>query len=213
MHNVSYAVDVIRKKNLDIKAQISKNFDMNHLNYKILTEIKETYYYNLKHYLKKKDMEQYTKGINEFDKYLDDFYEYDYYYNIEISKLPSEIISKFTKSEVLQAELIKSSPTLNALFNEFKFKKCDDIFMNMSINQSIFDKCKDTVIEREKMLTDLDKDYLNLKARESRYKKIFEQVTKVYANYIKPSNGQFYFLSVVIFIIAMTVIVAPFYSK
>ena len=85
--------------------------------------------------------------------------------------------------------------------------------MNMSINQSIFDKCKDTVIEREKMLTDLDKDYLNLKARESKYKKIIEQVTKVYANYIKPSNGQFYFLSVVIFIIAMTVIVAPFYSK
>ena len=85
--------------------------------------------------------------------------------------------------------------------------------MNMSINQSIFDKCKDTVIEREKMLTDLDKDYLNLKARESKYKKIIEQVTKVYANYIKPSNGQFYSLSVVIFIIAMTVIVAPFYSK
>ena len=172
MHNVSYAVDVIRKKNLDIKKQLSNNFDMNHLNYKILTEIKETYYYNLKHYLKKKDMDNYTKGINEFDKYLDDFYEYDYYYNIEISKLPKEIYAQFTKNEVLQAELIKSSPTLNALFNEFKYKKCDEIFMNMSINQSIFDKCKDTVIEREKMLTDLDKDYLNLKARESKYKRL-----------------------------------------
>ena len=54
MHNVSYAVDVIRRKNLDIKKQLSNNFDMNHLNYKILTEIKETYYYNLKHYLKKR---------------------------------------------------------------------------------------------------------------------------------------------------------------
>ena len=134
MHNVSYAVDVIRKKNLDIKKQLSNNFDMNHLNYKILTEIKETYYYNLKHYLKKKDMDNYTKGINEFDKYLDDFYEYDYYYNIEISKLPKEIYAQFTKNEVLQAELIKSSPTLNDLFNEFKYKKCDEIFMKMLIN-------------------------------------------------------------------------------
>lgn len=38
MHNVSYACDMIRKKNLNIKEHICNNYEMNHLNYKILNE-------------------------------------------------------------------------------------------------------------------------------------------------------------------------------
>lgn len=129
-----------------------------------------------------------------------------------MAKIPNEIYSKFNKNELLEAEIIKTSPSLNSLFNEFKFKKCDEIFMNLELNPQMFDKCKDIVLEREKMISDIDKDYLNLKSKENIFKKYMTIYSHNLVNFFKLSNNQFYLLSGIIFLIAMVVVISPFYK-
>ena len=129
-----------------------------------------------------------------------------------MAKIPNEIYSKFNKSELLEAEIIKTSLSLNSLFNEFKFKKCDEIFMNLELNSQMFDKCKDIVLEREKMISDIDKDYLNLKSKENIFKKYMTIYSHNLVNFFKLSNNQYYLLSGIIFLIAMVVVISPFYK-
>ena len=44
--------------------------------------MKETYYYSLRHFLKQKKYDEYSKGVAEYQKFLNVYYEYDYYYNV-----------------------------------------------------------------------------------------------------------------------------------
>ena len=84
--------------------------------------------------------------------------------------------------------------------------------MNLELNPQMFDKCKDIVLEREKMISDIDKDYLNLKSKENIFKKYMTIYSHNLVNFFKLSNNQFYLLSGIIFLIAMVVVISPFYK-
>lgn len=108
----------------------------------------------MRFYFKKKNIEEYNKGLNEYENFLKDFYEYDYYYNFDVTKIDYDDYNQLTVSERKDIELIKGNISHKLLLDEFKYKKCDGIYMNMKFNQKIWDKCYDTILEQQKLIKD-----------------------------------------------------------
>lgn len=59
-----------------------------------------------------------------------------------------------TIEERKDIELIKGNMSHQLLLDEFKYKKCDVIYMNMKFNSKIWDKCYDTILEQQKLMKD-----------------------------------------------------------
>lgn len=176
--------------------------------------MKETYYYSLRHFLKQKKYDEYAKGVIEYQKFLNVYYEYDYYYNVNIDVIPKYIETQFTKEQILEIHIIKITPHLRALFKEFKYQKCDSIFMNAKFNEEVFDKCKDTIMDRETFMNKYDTDYMNIKSKQKTIDKIMDNyIVKSVIQFFKFNNTQFYALSIIIFIIALVALITPFYSE
>ena len=158
LHNFRYAYNVIRRKKLDMKSIISGNYEINHLNYKIMKEINDTYKSTLKKYFKMKNIIEYNKGLNEYQNFLTNYNEYDFYYNYHINTITKDDFNMLTFNEQKDVELIRSDSNLKDLFDEFRFKKCDNIYMNMKFNSKLWEKCYETVLEQQKLLDDTNEE-------------------------------------------------------
>ena len=101
-----------------------------------------------------KNIIEYNKGLNEYQNFLTNYNEYDFYYNYHINTITKDDFNMLTFNEQKDVELIRSDSNLKDLFDEFRFKKCDNIYMNMKFNSKLWDKCYETVLEQQKLLED-----------------------------------------------------------
>ena len=173
--------------------------------------MKETYYFTLKHYVKEKNKHEYLKGIKEFDKFLDGYYEYEFYFRCNPLTIADEIANKLKKEEREFLAEIQESPNLINLFNDFKFKKCDDLFMNFKFNSTLFDQCKETILDREKMFHEYEKGEFQPTRKQWILYSLGAVARRFYNNF-KLSEKEFYFVSVLVFFLSLFAIVIPYYN-
>ena len=105
-----------------------------------------------------KNIIEYNKGLNEYQNFLTNYNEYDFYYNYHINTITKDDFNMLTFNEQKDVELIRSDSNLKDLFDEFRFKKCDNIYMNMKFNSKLWDKCYETVLEQQKLLDDTNEE-------------------------------------------------------
>jgi hypothetical protein len=213
LHNFRYACDKISSKNLKIPDCLTLNIEMVELNYKVLVEIKETYFYTMRHILKNNDLEKFKKALKEFDNFLDGFYDFEYYYKYDITNLDSDIYKQLNKLEKNDIELIKTKLIFKPIFDEIKLRKCEEIFMNLQLNQQIYEKAYQTVFEKQRLMNinPIINENSNspLKFIQNYIINIINDLKRMF----QLTNGQFYFMSVIIFIASLTLIIIPIITR
>ena len=213
LHNFRYACDKISSKNLKIPDCLTLNIEMVELNYKVLVEIKETYFYTMRHILKNNDLEKFKKALKEFDNFLDGFYDFEYYYKYDITNLDSDIYKQLNKLEKNDIELIKTKLIFKPIFDEIKLRKCEEIFMNLQLNQQIYEKAYQTVFEKQRLMNinpfNNENSNSPLKFIQNYIINIINDLKRMF----QLTNGQFYFMSVIIFIASLTLIIIPIITR
>ena len=213
LHNFRYACDKISSKNLKIPDCLTLNIEMVELNYKVLVEIKETYFYTMRHILKNNDLEKFKKALKEFDNFLDGFYDFEYYYKYDITNLDSDIYKQLNKLEKNDIELIKTKLIFKPIFDEIKLRKCEEIFMNLQLNQQIYEKAYQTVFEKQRLMNinPIINENSNspLKFIQNYIINLINDLKRMF----QLTNGQFYFMSVIIFIASLTLIIIPIITR
>ena len=213
LHNFRYACDKISSKNLKIPDCLTLNIEMVELNYKVLVEIKETYFYTMRHILKNNDLEKFKKALKEFDNFSDGFYDFEYYYKYDITNLDSDIYKQLNKLEKNDIELIKTKLIFKPIFDEIKLRKCEEIFMNLQLNQQIYEKAYQTVFEKQRLMNinPIINENSNspLKFIQNYIINIINDLKRMF----QLTNGQFYFMSVIIFIASLTLIIIPIITR
>ena len=167
LNNFRYAMNKIKKNNLNIQDYIINNNDLDVTHYMILKEIKEIYFYSIKQLLKKKDHKQFEQKLIEYDNFLEKFYVYDEYYNFDINNIKIDIYRKLNTQQQVDIELLKNSKTLRQLLDEIKYRKCEEIFDNLQINERMYLQAHRNVMEIQRIERDikngdnLDEDNMN----------------------------------------------------
>ena len=151
LNNFRFAMNKIKKNNLNIQDYIIKNNEMDETNYLVMKEIKEIYYYMIKNILKKKSQKIFDEKIKEYDNYLDKFYLYEEYYNFDVNKISLDIYKKLDNQQKVDIELLKHSRTLRDLLDELKFRKCEEIFDNLNVKENIFLQAHRNVMEIQRI--------------------------------------------------------------
>lgn len=132
---------VIEEKKLKISdAYVNTNNEMYAFNYHILKEMNAIYLSTLKSIFKQKNPREFMKALKEYDVFLDGYYEYDYYFNLNLNEIKKEIYDDLLPEERCDVDMIQRNLTLKELFDDFKYKKCDLIYMNMKFNSTIWEK-------------------------------------------------------------------------
>ena len=206
LHNFNYALTKIKKNKLKIKDSLVSNIEMININYQVLVEMRENYYFALKYFKKNNEKEKFEKGLKEYDDFLDDFFIFEYYYKLDILNLDKEIKKKLEKEELLSIEIIRANNIFLQLFEDFKFRKCDDIFMKLNLNPHIYEKSYNTILERERILNP-ENNYITEK--NSDFANYFKMFLNDLKNIFNLNMTQIYFVSVIIFIISAVAIIAP----
>ena len=83
--------------------------------------------------------------------------------------------------------------------------------MNATFNEEVFDKCKDTIMDRETFMNKYDTDYMYIKSKQKTFDRVMD-------NYFVKSTIQFYKFNntqfiIIIFVIALIVLITPCYSE
>ena len=151
LNNFRFAMNKIKKNNLNIQDYIINNNEMDENNYLVMKEIKEIYYYMIKQILKKKNQKLFEEKIQEYDNYLDKFYLYEEYYNFDVNKIGLEVYKKLDTQQKVDIELLKHSKTLRDLLNELKYRKCEEIFDNLNVSEKIFLQAHKNVMEIQRI--------------------------------------------------------------
>ena len=166
----NYAMDVITKKNLNVRDHIYYSYDDIYFGYKIVEEMKDTFYSSIKFYqdkLKQKIREKnpinksekdYIEFLDEFDKFFDFYNEYTFFMNLQVTNLDKNITDKLDNNDIVTIKKIKKNETMNLLFKDFRLKKAQEIYDNMDWNMTIWKHCFDTVKEREKRIEEEKKN-------------------------------------------------------
>ena len=166
----NYAMDVITKKNLNVRDHIYYSYDDIYFGYKIVEEMKDTFYSSIKFYqdkLKQKIREKnpinksekdYIEFLDEFDKFFDFYNEYTFFMNLQVTNLDKNITDKLDDNDRVTIKKIKKNETMNLLFKDFRLKKAQEIYDNMDWNMTIWKHCFDTVKEREKRIEEEKKN-------------------------------------------------------
>ena len=97
LHNFNYALTKIKKNKLKIKDSLVSNIEMININYQVLVEMRENYYFALKYFKKNNEKEKFEKGLKEYDDFLDNFFIFEYYYKLDILNLDKEIKKNWKK--------------------------------------------------------------------------------------------------------------------
>ena len=184
---------------------------MDETNYSVMKEIKEIYYYMIKNILKKKNQKLFDEKIKEYDNYLDKFYLYEEYYNFDVNKISLEVYKKLDTQQKVDIELLKHSKTLRDLLDELKFRKCEEIFDNLNVKESIFLQAHRNVMEIqriEKGIKNLDESKKNNLKNVKGFISLWNWFCSFnLVNYIgKAMKENFYFLTISLAILCITII-------
>ena len=161
----SYAINIINKKNLNVKDHIYASYDDIYFGAKIVEEMKDTFNTSIKFYQDKlrenekdknekisKSQKDYLSFLDEYDKFFDFYNEFSFYMNLQVTNIDKEILDKLDKSDKDLIKKIKKDETANLLFKDFRLKRAQEIYDNMDWNMSMWKFCFDIVNEREKKL-------------------------------------------------------------
>lgn len=173
--------------------------------------MEESYYFRLRYYKKTNNITEYSKVITEFEAFLDDFIHYKQFYNLNITKIPKWQYDLLSNSEKEDLSLIESSPQLQGLLNDFKYKKCDEIYMNMKFNPTLLEKCFNIISDKEKIYFEPE-----LNDNNTSVKNLISNSFKYIANLFRVKNSfQFYSGSILLLFVSMFIIISQLfiYSK
>ena len=161
----SYALNIINKKNLNVKDHIYASYDDIYFGAKIVEEMKDTFNTSIKFYQDKlrenekdknekisQSQKDYLSFLDEYDKFYDFYNEFCFYMNLQVTNIDKEILDKLDKSDKDLIKKIKKDETANLLFKDFRLKKAQEIYDNMDWNMTMWKYCFDIVNEREKKL-------------------------------------------------------------
>ena len=222
LDNFRYAMNKIKKNNLKIQDYIINNNELDQTHYSVLKEIKEIYFYSIKQILKKKDHILFEKKITEYDNFLEKFYIYDEYYNFDVNNINMEIYRKLDTQQQVDIELLKHSKTLRDLMNEIKYRKCEEIFDNLQIDERMYMQAYKNVLEIQRIERDIkngEDNIMNdnynggsgLKSIGFIWNKIKNSGFIISLSQIMKEN--FYFLSVSLIILSITILASQINQK
>ena len=216
LNNFRFAMNKIKKNNLNIKDYIINNNEMDETNYLVMKEVKEIYYYSIKQILKKKNQKLFEEKIKEYDDYLDKFYLYEEYYTFNVNKISLEVYQKLNRQQKVDIELLKHSKTLRDLLDELKYRKCEEIYDNLNVRENIFLQAHKNVMEIKRIeqgLKNLNENDKNMKKSKGLFyllNWIFNSsLVKSLGNYMKDN---FYFLSISLVVLCITIFASQFNS-
>ena len=150
LDEVLYAYNVIKKKNLNVHDHIYQNYDDIHFDYKIVKEMVDTYFSSVKFFQDTKNEKELKRIMNEYDKFFDFYFPYNFYYNLNLSKLKDNVLNLFPDNDKQTINMCINDPIMVLLFKDFRLKKCQDLYDNMDWNMTFWKFCFKTVNEREK---------------------------------------------------------------
>ena len=161
----NYAINIIVKKNLNVREHIYQSYDDIFFGAKIVEEMKDTFYSSIKFYQDKlrekekennekvsKSQKDYNSFLDEYDKFMDFYENYSFYMNLQVTNIDKEILDKLDKNDMITIKKIKKNETMNLLFKDFRLKKAQEIYDNMDWNMTLWKYCFEVVNEREKKL-------------------------------------------------------------
>lgn len=138
--------------------------------------MKEMYYSTIKFFQDTNNAKLLEKMYIEFDKFFDFYYPYMSYYLLSLGNIQQDILDELTQED---KELIKegeTNQTIRLLFNDFRLKKCQELYNDMEWNMQLWKYCFDTVHEREKEKK--KEEEKNKKSSQSLYKKLTSPFSK-----------------------------------
>ena len=211
LNNFRFAMNKIKKNNLNIQDYIINNNEMDETNYSVMKEIKEIYFYMLKNILKKKNQKLFEEKIKEYDDYLDKFYLYEEFYNFDVNKISLDVYKKLDTQQKVDVELLKHSKTLRDLLNELKYRKCEDIYNNLNVSENIFLQAHRNVMEIqriEKGIKNLNEDKKKSLKNVNGFVSLWNWFCNIsFINYIgNAMKENFYFLTISLVVLCITII-------
>ena len=162
----NYAINIVNKKNLNVREHIYQSYDDIYFGAKIVEEMRDTFSSSIKFYQdkikeKEKDKEKtemtksqkdYKMFLEEYDKFFDFYNEFSFYMNLQVTNIDKDLLDKLDKSDKDTIKKIKKDEKMNLLFKDFRLKKAQEIYDNMDWNMTMWKYCFDVVNEREKKL-------------------------------------------------------------
>ena len=209
LNNFRYAMNKIKKNNLNIQDYIINNNEMDETNYLIMKEIKEVYYYVIKNILKKKNQKLFEEKIKEYDNYLDKFYLYEEYFNFDVNKISIDIYKKLNTQQKVDVELLRNSKTLRDLLDELKYKKCEEIYDNLNVDEKIFLQGHRNAMEIqriEKGIKSINEDDDDKNGKKSNFIWKWILSLNLFSKIKGTMKENFYFLSISFVVLCVTII-------
>ena len=222
LDNFRYAMNKIKKNNLKIQDYIINNNELDQTHYSVLKEIKEIYFYSIKQILKKKDHKLFEKKISEYDNFLEKFYIYDEYYNFNVNNISIEIFKKLNTQQQVDIELLRHSKTLRDLMDEMKYRKCEEIFDNLQIDEKMYLQAYKNVMEIQRIEKDIKNGEDNLMNENYNGGGILNSIaficnkiknSWIFSNLSQLMRDNFYFLSISLIILSITILASQINQK
>ena len=220
LNNFRYAMNKIKQKNLNIQDYLIKNNDLDVTHYKILKEVREIYFYSIKQIVKKKNQKLFNEKVNELDKFLDQFYIYENYFNFDVEKINIDIYRKLNMQQQVDVELLKHNKTLRELVDELKYRKCEEFFDSLDLNEKIYLQAHKNVMEIQKLENDINSSSNNYIEENHNFlvKLVLAIINKLLSNDVKEKISQmfrnnFYFISISLVILTITIIASQLNKK
>ena len=119
-----------------------------------VNRVKSNYNIILKNYFKSKNTSSFLNTLSEYETFLKGFYDYKYYYTFDIFTINQTLLpqsSSLTPRELRDINLICLDKTIQLLFNDIKYRKCDDIFLTIKFDPIIWDKSAEIIFYQEKI--------------------------------------------------------------
>jgi len=128
-----------------------------------------------------------------------------------VNKISLEVYKKLDTQQKVDIELLKHSKTLRDLLDELKFRKCEEIFDNLNVKESIFLQAHRNVMEIqriEKGIKNLDESKKNNLKNVKGFISLWNWFCSFnLVNYIgKAMKENFYFLTISLAILCITII-------
>ena len=208
LNNFRFAMNKIKKNNLNIQDYIINNNEMDETNYLVMKEVKEIYYFSIKQILKKKNQKLFEEKIKEYDDYLDKFYLYEEYYTFDVNKINLEIYQKLTTQQKVDIQLLKQSKTLRDLLNELKYRKCEEIYDNLNVRENIFLQAHKNVMEIKRIeqgIKNLNEEQNLQNTKGLNYLWNWISNLRLVKNIGNAMKENFYFLSISLVVLCITI--------
>ena len=209
LNNFRFAMNKIKKNNLNIQDYIINNNEMDETNYLVMKEVKEIYYFSIKQILKKKNQKLFEEKIKEYDDYLDKFYLYEEYYTFDVNKISLEIYQKLNTQQKVDIELLKHSKTLRDLLNELKYRKCEEIYDNLNVRENIFLQAHKNVMEIKRIeqgIKDMNEEQNLKNSKGFNYLWNWISNLSLVKNIGNAMKENFYFLTISLVVLCITII-------